>query len=98
MAKAKQNHDGKLTVPSKFDTIVDERKGVYVVKRDNFFGIVDKFGKEILPPIFNYIHVVKSNVFVVETMDGYEIYRGNKRVTGECFICLNMALSFAEQY
>ena len=97
-AKAKTNYDGKLVIPQKFDAIVDEREGVYLVKRDNLFGLIDMQGNEIVSPKFRHIDVAKSDVFVVETLAGYQIYKNDKPVNDVVYNCRSLALKEAEKY
>ncbi|MEM7037899.1 MAG: WG repeat-containing protein, partial [Bacteroidota bacterium] len=75
-----------VIIPAQFDDVQHFSENLAVVKRDSMFGVIDKKGRELIPPKFPLITRSACGVFTIKTPAGFIIVNNQgKRVTQKVY-------------
>src|SRR5699024_11383065 len=54
--------NAQQTISAPYDAMSDELNGLIIVEKDNYFGVINKEGQEVFPPIYNMALQKESGV------------------------------------
>jgi hypothetical protein len=76
----------KVVVPPQYDAIDPFIENLAVVEKNGVFGVIDKRGREIIPPKFKSVSRSACGVFTIQTQEGFVLVNNNgKRVTNKVY-------------
>lgn len=88
--------EGKLIVPKQFDTIEDYFEGTILIKRGIHYGLINERGSMIVEPIYESVHCVSHNIFVVEQESDFKIFKIGEGILPESYTSKAAAIEVAE--